>query len=273
MKLKYQLRGLGIGMIVTAILMGVATGHAIPLTDAEIKARALELGMVEGGSLKLTDLEGMSAPTSRPGEESNVGGQGSGEREENQGSDKADAQGGAQGSSEADGAGAESVQPGSEGAEEGSEGAGTDKTNTSVSGESKTQEPETVGAGIGASGESGTAGAGTNASGDSKTQEPGTAGYGESDGAEPGIDSSGESGEAGSHVVRDGDVVSIVIEPGTDSYAISKTLAEAGLVEDAGEFDRFLCDNLYSRKIVDGTYEIPAGTGEEEIAKIITRDR
>ena len=57
MKLKYQLRGLGIGMIVTAILMGVATGHAIPLTDAEIKARALELGMVEGGSLKLTDLD------------------------------------------------------------------------------------------------------------------------------------------------------------------------------------------------------------------------
>ena len=44
MKLKYQVRGLGIGMIVTAILMGVATGHAIPLTDAEIKARALELG-------------------------------------------------------------------------------------------------------------------------------------------------------------------------------------------------------------------------------------
>ena len=67
MKLKYQLRGLGIGIIVTAILMGVATSHGIPLTDAEIRARALELGMVESGSLKLTDVGGTSMPSSQQG--------------------------------------------------------------------------------------------------------------------------------------------------------------------------------------------------------------
>ena len=47
MKLKYYLRGLGIGIIVTAILMGAATKGKAEMTDEEIKARAAELGMVE----------------------------------------------------------------------------------------------------------------------------------------------------------------------------------------------------------------------------------
>ncbi len=47
MNLKYYLRGLGIGMVVAAILMGVATQGSKPMTDAEIKERAAQLGMVE----------------------------------------------------------------------------------------------------------------------------------------------------------------------------------------------------------------------------------
>ena len=47
MKLKYYLRGLGIGIIVTAIIMGVATKDRNAMTDEEIKARAKELGLVE----------------------------------------------------------------------------------------------------------------------------------------------------------------------------------------------------------------------------------
>ena len=46
------MRGLGVGIIVTALLMGVATGKGIPLSDAEIKAKALELGMVESDSIR-----------------------------------------------------------------------------------------------------------------------------------------------------------------------------------------------------------------------------
>ena len=53
MKLRYQMRGLGIGMIVTALLMGV-TAEKVPLSDAEIRTRAAELGMVGRDSLKLT---------------------------------------------------------------------------------------------------------------------------------------------------------------------------------------------------------------------------
>ena len=67
------MRGLGIGMVVTALLMGIATGEKIPLSDAEIRAKALELGMVEGDSLRLTDLQNVQ-PSSDP-----AGGQPSGE--------------------------------------------------------------------------------------------------------------------------------------------------------------------------------------------------
>ena len=49
MKLKYYLRGLGIGMIVTAVIMGVSVGGKTePMTDAQVMERAKELGMVDG---------------------------------------------------------------------------------------------------------------------------------------------------------------------------------------------------------------------------------
>ncbi len=56
MKLRYYLRGLGIGIVVTALIMGLSNKDARPLTDAEIKAKAAALGMVESESLKLTDV-------------------------------------------------------------------------------------------------------------------------------------------------------------------------------------------------------------------------
>lgn len=51
------MRGLGIGILVTALLMGVATKEGRPLTDAEIRAKAYELGMVDGDSVRLTDFK------------------------------------------------------------------------------------------------------------------------------------------------------------------------------------------------------------------------
>lgn len=59
MNLKYYLRGLGIGIIVTAVIMLVMNRVNKPtLTDTEIKKRAVELGMVEEGQT-LSDLASM----------------------------------------------------------------------------------------------------------------------------------------------------------------------------------------------------------------------
>ena len=51
MKLKYYLRGLGIGIVVTAIIMTVALGNKQPMTDDEVIARAKQLGMIENSVL------------------------------------------------------------------------------------------------------------------------------------------------------------------------------------------------------------------------------
>lgn len=61
MNLKYYLRGLGIGIVVTAVIMGAASGgKKDKMSDAEIKARAAELGMVEAQTEGvLADLEQM----------------------------------------------------------------------------------------------------------------------------------------------------------------------------------------------------------------------
>lgn len=66
MKLRYYLRGLGIGILVTALIMGMTTKASRPLTDAEIKAKALALGMVDPDSLSLGSLGGATTtPASR----------------------------------------------------------------------------------------------------------------------------------------------------------------------------------------------------------------
>ena len=61
MKLKYYLRGLGIGIVVTAIIMGVALGGTTKetLSDEEIKQRAVEMGMIEGKYL--SDIQNLTS--------------------------------------------------------------------------------------------------------------------------------------------------------------------------------------------------------------------
>lgn len=67
MKLKYYMRGLGVGIIVTALLMGVAlSGRKESMTDEEIRERALEMGMVEEENGVLADDLGKEEETEIP---------------------------------------------------------------------------------------------------------------------------------------------------------------------------------------------------------------
>lgn len=62
MRLKQYLRGLGIGIVVTAVFLGsVMNGKNSVLTDDEIKARAKELGMHE--EVFLDDIETTVTPS------------------------------------------------------------------------------------------------------------------------------------------------------------------------------------------------------------------
>lgn len=69
MKLKYYLRGLGIGIIVTAVIMGVTSAsRQETLSDREIMERAAELGMsTQSDSLaEMAQEETSETPTNEP---------------------------------------------------------------------------------------------------------------------------------------------------------------------------------------------------------------
>lgn len=188
MKLRYYLRGLGIGIVVTALIMGLSNRDARPLTDAEIKAKAATLGMVESDSLRLADVAVM--PEAEPGEEP-----------------------------------AQTPE-----AEPGGEPAQTPEAETDRE-PAQTPDAETGGESV-------------------KTPEAEQPGDGEQE-----------------------ETISVTIESGSGSGTVCRQLEEAGLIESATSFDRYLIDNGYSKRISVGTYEIRVGATEEEIAKIITKTR
>ena len=176
MKLKYYLRGLGIGILVTALIMGFTTRDSRPLTDAEIKAAAAELGMVESDSLRLADLPQEPTPTPE-------------------------------------------ITPEPEATPE-----ATPEVTPEVTPE-LTEEPETA-----------------SEAATETTQESGTD-------------------------------ISVTVSAGSGSRTVCNRLEEAGVITDAAEFDKYLCDQGYSKRICVGTFEIPADASWEEIAKIITRSK
>ena len=67
------------------------------------------------------------------------------------------------------------------------------------------------------------------------------------------------------------ETVKITIVRGDSSVSVSRRLFEAGLIESAVEFDQYLCNNGYDKRISVGNYEIPYGLDFEGIAKTIAR--
>ncbi len=68
----------------------------------------------------------------------------------------------------------------------------------------------------------------------------------------------------------DGQKVEIQIVRGDSSVSVSRRMFEAGLVESAVEFDKYLCENHYDKYISVGTYEIEMGSDFETMAEIIS---
>ncbi|MGN0344829.1 MAG: hypothetical protein ACI4EC_07710 [Lachnospiraceae bacterium] len=70
MKLKYYLRGIGIGVIVTTVILMIAFAvhREQPLTDDEIRERASELGMVMPQDLPASDKLSDTEPSVQSGD-------------------------------------------------------------------------------------------------------------------------------------------------------------------------------------------------------------
>ncbi len=70
---------------------------------------------------------------------------------------------------------------------------------------------------------------------------------------------------------NDGESITLTIVRGDSSVSVSRRLYEAGLVESAVEFDKYLCKEGYDKYICVGTFEIAPDSDYETIAKIITK--
>ena len=66
MKLRYYMRGLGIGLLVSVLILVLSGNTGKRMTDEEIKKRATQLGMVEGTKEVLSDIGKTTEPTEKP---------------------------------------------------------------------------------------------------------------------------------------------------------------------------------------------------------------
>ena len=216
MEKKYYFRGLGLGIIVTAVIMGIALsggGKKEKMTDEEVIARAKELGMIEDSTL-LEAAEGEDA--------------GDGQEE------------------------AETPP-----AQKEDKKAEQEKEPVPVPDEEKpvVGTPESLKERENKAAEEKKDGTDTEKKPAADTNEM----------TKPDEDGSKPEKKPATETVK-----SVTIASGDGSYTVAKKLADAGVVSSADAYDDYLCANGYDKQLRPGTFKIPSGANDEQIARIVT---
>ena len=246
MKLRYYMRGLGIGILVTAVLMAVTMhGKTESLTDEQIIERAEALGMEmkyssdvladtisDNTAKKDAEAAKEDALPEQVKEETSLANQlQAEEKEENPllaGAGVEDEEA-AQEAAEADDSNQDVYHADPDAAE---------RTETKTDSSADADSAEEV------------------------TTEESTADAQDESAADDTKQADTDAQAAGSN--------QITVSSGDGSDTVAKKLYEAGLVSDAAAYDRYLCQNGYDKKICTGVKTIPAGATEAEIAQILT---
>ena len=247
-KIRFYIRGLGIGILVTALILIAVNlkNNKGQMTDAEIKERAAALGMVDGNSYSLTDAA--SAMNAEKEDAAETGehetdelkevnpeeGTASGEKTEEEAGSETEAEETKTEETEAEEVKAEETKPEETEAEE----VKPDETKVEEAGPEETKAEET------------------------KPEET------KSEETKP-EETKTEEPAAGETKPAEGSKVTISIARGAASETAAATLAGAGLIEDAADFNSYMIRNGYDRRIHPGTFEILMGSSYEEICKII----
>lgn len=231
--MKYYLRGLGIGMLVTALILTVSGKTDAKMSDEAVRRRAAELGMVEKDKTVLGELggeeaEGEGAAEPESGLEEapeSVSGQ-----ETEPGTSAEDRQ-----TPEDVGVEPEEIEQVQDGGPEAEEDV-IGQPETDLSAEDKAEQE--------------------------LAQE-----------IEERADEVADRAEDVAENSPAGRVIMLQVRRGDSSVSVARRAAEAGLVQSAADFDVFLCRNGYDKRISVGNYEITEGASEKEIADIITKSR
>lgn len=267
MKRKFYLRGLGIGILVTAVIMGIASGRNRQMTDEEIKARAKELGMVESTVLSnIVDNSppGSAAPSQAP--ENTPAVSTSPENTPEVSVAPSDSPGPSV-PPENDGKAPEGNTPMASSVPQNTPAASASPQRTPAASTPPVNTPAASAAPQRTPAVS-TPPVNTPAVSAAPQNSPKVSPTPKSS-PEASTPSPSPSPE-NTPETSAGETVTITIRSGQSSVAVSKMLEEAGLVTSASAYDKFLCDNGYDKRLKTGTYQIPVGASEEEIARIIT---
>lgn len=230
MERKYYLRGLGIGIAVTAIIMGMIVPRNKKMTDEEIIARAKELGMVE--NTVLSDLE--DEKTEEDADEQDDIGQPEDIRTSDQDGMNQSIE------STTDDEDAEEDGNDSEPADNAGVGSTAIRAENEADSESEAEEQVPV-------------------QGDSvKTDDDGD------------IQAQDTKPDNLNETITSAVVKTITVSGGDGSYTVARKLADVGVVTSAESFDNFLCQNGYDKRLRTGTFFIPADASDEQIARIVT---
>lgn len=246
MEKKYYLRGLGLGIIVTAVIMGIALSGGTKkreMTDEEVIARVKELGMIEDTRL----LE----PSDEEGEET---------KPPEGDTAAADTQ------VKKDVAVKTEAELEKEEAQKSEDTVGAEEAKTEQ--KPTVDTPEPVQTTTSAATTQTKPRADTNEMNKQDDEEKPTQ-------AKTEENSDTKPTQAGAEETNDapnasGGTKSITIVSGDSSYTVAKKLETTGAVSSASSYDTYLCEHGYDKKIRPGTFQIPAGATEEQIANIVT---
>lgn len=235
MEKKYYFRGLGLGIIVTALIMGIALsrGTKREMTDAEVIARAKKLGMIENTTLlepSDTDEEQEAEPSA--------------EKETEKEPVKKDVA---------------AAQPKDDAVDPTK--AGGDKSSQEQPAERAENEPQELPAKQEETTSQKTA--------ENKKPTGGTNEMTKQD-EDTGQKAPSVEEPSGEDSRKQGTAASITIVSGDGSYTVAKKLEEAGVVSSASAYDDYLCQNGYDKRLRTGTFQIPVGASDEQIAKIVS---
>lgn len=236
MNLKSYLSGLGLGIIVTALILSIAGGKK-EMSDDEIMSRAQELGMTDTAEVLTKETDSTSAKVT--------------------GTTAAKTASTTSVTSTEKAKTAASVTS-TEKAKTATSVTSTEKARTATS-SSSTEKAKTAKTTATSSTEKAKT-AKTTVTSSSSTQVASTSSQ------KKVSTSSKKETEAGTA----GKTQTITIVAGDSSYSVAQKLEKAGLVESAAEYDSYLCANGYDRKIRTGTFTVTNGDSKEQIANAIT---
>lgn len=264
------MRGLGIGIVVTAIIMGIVLSGNKSMTDKEVIARAKELGMIEDTVLsdsveEETDSKEKTAEnTVSPKDQSKIDQILADADSAGMEQDKSNVQDNASGTGQnaagdivtgdpngnavTDSNAAENAVTDSIGADGGNTADKPDTTNDSQ--------------GIDAESEAGE-------DSDGKTPDKKDNVGNKKNKADAAGDN--EEDEDDNEAIVSSAVKTITVVSGDGSYSVAKKLENAGIITSASNYDAYLCEHGYDKKLQTGTFSIPADASDEQIARIVTR--